>query len=309
MSELEELACQKILNPAMAWTPSAAELVELDRINERNEKIRKARSDVSRGRYIPLCPPTLSSRPSGVPAVFHRDDSKAAATDYDDDEYTPSNQQFSSSQAMTMDAHVRITLEQRVQETTITDSNVDDMLASECDNFLSEINEQHAIASSLRDKNDMRTDSNINDVMASSVTDASASKTTTATADDSVLFMQLRSNVVAYKGLSHLHPTVIMETRRETLFNRRRRVHLKEVAAAPFRPISTLKMHLPNDLHPIRRTPLAEEAIVEFDALSRGLANEALRREPKNCDYQSDVETSFSLYHLLIHTLMHARTV
>ena len=76
----------------------------------------------------------LSSRPSGVPAVFRKDDSKAAATKPDDDdEYTPADQVFSSSQAMAMDAHVRITLEQRVQETTITDSNVDDMLASECD--------------------------------------------------------------------------------------------------------------------------------------------------------------------------------
>ena len=124
LSELEELACQKILNPTMAWTPSAAELVELDRINVRNEKIRKARSDASRGRYIPLSPPMISSRPSGVPAVFRRDDSKAAATDSDDDEYTPADQLVSSSQAMAMDAHLRITLEQRVQETTITDSNV-----------------------------------------------------------------------------------------------------------------------------------------------------------------------------------------
>ena len=121
----------------MAWTPSAAELVELDRINARNEKIRKARSDASRGRYVPLSLPTISSRPSGVPAVFRKDDSKAANTIPDDDEYTPANQVFSSSQAMAIDAYVRITLEQRVQETTITDSNVDDMLASECDNFLS----------------------------------------------------------------------------------------------------------------------------------------------------------------------------
>ena len=45
------------------------------------------------------------------------------------------NQVFSSSEAMAMDAHVRITLEQRVQETTITDSNEDDILASQCDNF------------------------------------------------------------------------------------------------------------------------------------------------------------------------------
>ena len=134
---------------------------------------------------------------------------------------------------MAMDAHVRITLEQRVQETTITDCNVDDMLASECDNFLSEINEQHVIASLLRDTNAMRTDSNINDVMDFTVTDASASKNTTTVSNESVLLMPLPSNVFVYEGLSHLHPTVIMETRRESMFNRRRRVHLKEVAEAP----------------------------------------------------------------------------
>ena len=130
--------------------------------------------------------------------MFHRDDSKAAAADYDDDEYTPADQQFSSSQAIAMNAHVRITLEQRVQETTITDSNVDDMLASECDNFLSEINEQHVFASSLRDNNAVRTDSNINDVMASSVTNVLASNTTTATTNESVFLMPLPNNVIVY---------------------------------------------------------------------------------------------------------------
>ena len=67
---------------------------------------------MSRGRYITPRPSNnmLSSRPSGVPAVFSRDDSKAAATDSDDDEYTLADQVFSSSQAMAMDAYVRITL-------------------------------------------------------------------------------------------------------------------------------------------------------------------------------------------------------
>ena len=93
------------------------------------------------------------------------------------------------------------------------------MLASECDNFLSEINEQHAIASSLRDTNAMRTDSNINDVMASSVTNESSSNTTTASTSESILLMPLPSNVFAYGGLSHLHPSVIMNTRRKSMFN------------------------------------------------------------------------------------------
>jgi hypothetical protein len=70
----------------------------------------------------------LSSRPSGVPAVFCRDESQPAAKDSNDEEYTSADQVFSSSQAMAIDAHVRITLEKRVIETTITDSNVVDML-------------------------------------------------------------------------------------------------------------------------------------------------------------------------------------
>jgi hypothetical protein len=195
-----------------------------------------------------------------------------------DTRYTPADQIFSSSQAIAMDVHVRISLEQRVLETAITDSNVDDMLASECDIFLSEINEQHAIANSMMNNNTMSTNSNISDVMDSSVTDTSVSKTFTAVTDDSVMSMQRSASIFVYTP-SHLNPRVIMEPRSESLFNFRRRVHLKDVAAAPFRPISTLNMHLPIDLDP--RTPnsdirLSSRTLVEFDAFSRGLANEAL---------------------------------
>jgi hypothetical protein len=132
----------------------------------------------------------------------------------------------------------------------------------------------------------MSTDSSISDVMDSSITDTSVSKTSTAATEDSDMSMPLPANVLVYT-LSHLHPTVIMETRRESLFNFRRRVHLREVAAAPFRPISTLNMHLPNDMDP--RMPihcdirLSRQTLVEFDAFSHGLANEALRRKSENC--------------------------
>ena len=79
----------------------------------------------------------LNLRPSGGPAVFRSKDSKPASTDSDNEEYALADQLFSSSQAMAKDAHVRISLEQRVIKTTITDSNVDDMLVTdECDNFL-----------------------------------------------------------------------------------------------------------------------------------------------------------------------------
>ena len=77
------------------------------------------------------------------------------------------------------------------------------MKTSDDDDFLSDINKQHTIASSLRDNNAMRTDSNINDVMASSVTNESSSNTTTASTSESILLMPLPSNVFAFGGFSH----------------------------------------------------------------------------------------------------------
>ena len=174
------------------------------------------------------------------------------------------------------------------------------MLASECDNFLSEINEQHAIANSLRNNNTMSTDSSISDVMDSSVKD------TTAATDDSVMSVQPSSTIRVYTP-SHLNPRVIMDTRSESLFNFRRRVHLKEVAATPFRPISTLNMHLPNDVDPTMPNSdirLSRRTLEEFDAFSRGLANEALRRKPEDCiignftdeEMQAERRRQFNLY-------------
>jgi hypothetical protein len=113
--------------------------------------------------------------------------------------------------------------------------------------------------------------------------------------------MQLPENAFAYAALSHLHPTVIKETRKESLFNKRRTVHLAEAATAPFRPISTLNMHLPKDMDPRRPMRLSRETLVEFDAFSRGLAKEALRRKPENCiigdftneEMQAELDTVF----------------
>jgi hypothetical protein len=46
MSDEEEQACQRILHPAMSWNLSPTELVGLDRINQRNLRIREARCNV-----------------------------------------------------------------------------------------------------------------------------------------------------------------------------------------------------------------------------------------------------------------------
>ena len=72
-----------------------------------------------------------------------------------------------------------------------------------------------------------------------------------------------------------------METRRESLFNQRKRVRLVNTAARPFNPISTLNGLLPINVDPFNNMPLSSERLVEFDQFSRGLANEAKRRMPK----------------------------
>ena len=148
MTVEEELACQSILYPSIPRNPTQADAINWHRVKHNNECIEEARRQTgycdwsvevhTMNSVQPQKPNSkLSLRPSGGPAVFRRKDSKPSITDSDNDEYSPPNldQLVSSSQAMAMDAHVRITLEQRVLETTITDSNVDDMLASECDNF------------------------------------------------------------------------------------------------------------------------------------------------------------------------------
>ena len=146
MTDEEELACQSILYPSIPRNPTQADTISWHRVKHNNKCIEEARRQTSHCDWSveahtmdgvqPRKPNSkLSLRPSGGPAVFRSKDSKPTATDADNEEYTPADQIFSSSQAMAMDANVRITLEQRVIETTITDSNVDDMLASECDNF------------------------------------------------------------------------------------------------------------------------------------------------------------------------------
>ena len=127
MSELEELACQRILHPAMAWIPSAAELVELDRINERNLKIRQARSNVSHGRYIPPRPP--------INCLAHvRLEYQWCFAETNRKQLLQTLMMMSTLQQINNSSQVKLwlwmltyVLEQRVQETTITESNVDDM--------------------------------------------------------------------------------------------------------------------------------------------------------------------------------------
>ena len=78
-----------------------------------------------------------------------------------------------------------------------------------------------------------------------------------------------------------------METRQESLLNQKKRVRLANTVTRPFNPISTLNVHLPNDVDPINNMPLTPERLVEFDQFSRGLANEAQRRMPAGCTVEN----------------------
>ena len=86
-----------------------------------------------------------------------------------------------------------------------------------------------------------------------------------------------------YTPLSHLNSQTIMETRQESLFNQKKRVRLVNTAAVPFNLITTLNIHLPNDVDPFNYRPFLPERLVEFDQFSRGLVCEAKRRIPKGC--------------------------
>ena len=134
--------------------------------------------------------------------------------------------------------------------TTNSSSNniMDDSMNSFEDDFMNEVNEQRGTTS----------------VTSTSTTAMASSDTTSTTRGSST-----------YTPLSHLSTQTIMETRQESLFNQRKRVRLVNTVARPFNPISTLNVHLPNDVDPINNMPLTPERLVEFDQFSRGLANEA----------------------------------
>ena len=83
--------------------------------------------------------------------------------------------------------------------------------------------------------------------------------------------------------MSHLNSQAIIEMRQESLFNQSKRVRLVNTAAVPFNPITTLNVHLPNDVDPFNNRPLTQERLVEFDHFSRGLVCKAKRRMPKEC--------------------------
>ena len=60
-------------------------------------------------------------------------------------------------------------------------------------------------------------------------------------------------------------------------------MRLANTVAVPFNPITTLNVHLPNDVDPFNNRPLSQEQLVEFDQFSRGLVYEAKRRMPNGC--------------------------
>ena len=108
-----------------------------------------------------------------------------------------------------------------------------------------------------------------------STTSVTSTSTTAITSSDTTSTTRGSST---YTLLSHLNTQTFIETRQESLFNQRKRVRLVNTVARSFNPISTLNVHLPNDVDPINNMSLSPERLVEFDQFSRELANEAKRR-------------------------------
>ena len=134
---------------------------------------------------------------------------------------------------------------------------MDDSLNSLEDDFMNEVNEQRA-------------------------TTTVSSTTSTIRASSSDMTSTTRASST-YTPLSHLSSQTIIETRQESLFNQRKRVRLDNTAAVPFNPITTLNVHLPNDVGPFNNRPFSQEILVEFDQFSCKLVCEAKRRMPKEC--------------------------
>ena len=155
------------------------------------------------------------------------------------------------------------------------DNSTEYILTNQRDKFKEELDEQQAIVQSL-DNNIMDDSMNsfaddfMNEVneQRSTATASSTSTTMRATSSDMTSTTRISST---YTPLSHLNSQTIMETRQESLFNQRKRVRLDNAVARSFNPISTLNVHLPNDVDPINIMPLSPERLVEFDQFSRGL--------------------------------------
>jgi hypothetical protein len=52
-------------------------------------------------------------------------------------------------------------------------------------------------------------------------------------------------------------------------------MRLVNTAAVPLNSITTLNVHLPNDVDPFNNRPMLQERLVEYDQFSRGLVCEA----------------------------------
>ena len=168
---------------------------------------------------------------------------------------------MSSSQAMALGTNITQALEDRVISSTWLDNTTDYLLTNQRDKFKEELDEQQAIVQSL--------DNNTTDISSKNIMNDSMN----SFADD---FMnevnEQRSTTTVSSTSTTMRATsndMTSTTRQESLFNQRKRVRLVNTVTRPFNPISTLNVHLPNDVDTISYRPLSPERLVEFDQFCR----------------------------------------
>jgi hypothetical protein len=180
---------------------------------------------------------------------------------------------MSSSQDTTLEAKMTEILEHRAISAALIDNSTDYILNNQSRRFIEELHEQQAIVQSLNnnttnmsadtimdDDINSLTDNFINEINEQKVNTTVSLNTSTmiATSSDTTSKTRVPST---YTLLSHLQTQTIMETRKESLINRRGKVWLAEAATESFNPITTLNMHFPNDLDPFSNWPLPPERL------------------------------------------------
>ena len=302
MTDREELACQSIRYPSLPRNPTVEETINIHRVRHRNKCIEEARKKTSYCDWSVEAhnKDTLRLRPSGGLSVFRMKADRPSTSSNETDPQIPISSNLrsvnmSSSQAMSLDANITETLENRVITATWLDNSTDYILTNQRQKFKEELDEQQAIVQSLDNNTTNMSSSNImddslnsseddfmNEINEQRATTTLSSTTSTIRASSSDMSSTTRASST-YTPLSHLSSQTIMETRQESLFNQRKRVRLANTVAVPFNPITTLNVHLPNDVDPFNNRPLSQEQLVEFDQFSRGLVCEAKRRMPNGC--------------------------
>ena len=245
MTDREELACQSIKYPSLPRNPTVEETINIHRVRHRNKCIEEARKKTSYCDWSVEAhnKDTLRLRPSGGLSVFRMKADRPSTSSNETDPQIPISSNLrsvnmSSSQAMSLDANITETLENRVITATWLDNSTDYILTNQRQKFKEELDEQQAIVQSLDNNTTNMSSSNImddslnsseddfmNEINEQRATTTVSSTTSTIRASSSDMTSTTRASST-YTPLSHLSSQTIMETRQESLFKQRKRCNL-----------------------------------------------------------------------------------